>query len=597
MAHIRIALLLVVLFVPALLMPARPAAAQPAECNFAHSLPEPLRSLFLSTTELRSSERVVFVDGMSLTVRFCVPRSEEAAAHNMLALSAEALPLLAARTDLRLQGALERTMVMVDRHKLGDHVDGYISQRNVIYLHENSLDTTVVHELAHYWAADRHFAEEWMVEAYAEYLAAVVMADLGRYYAGYEPTPICDGLPLIGWRPMQQPTDVCAYSVGSQVFHDLAEVVGAETLQRAIGELSQTPERVTSRALLSRLERLSGANLSPLMRDRVFGPESDPVLWQREAVHGQLAEATRLAGNLGVALPGRFADQLERWELDTAANELYSLTQVLTTAQATRERCAQLQLACNQPWAALNDNPAGWSAVAQTLSTGAQIFTQYEAVQGKSAALGVTIPARLSQVAATLVVEAQAELVAANQALDEAHRIEERCALAGINCKGFWAEAWDRGDLSAVRSTLVEINSMLDLAQTTEQACAASSWPCTLSWRETFQREGPTAAANLLREQAEDLRGLEQLDQPITTLGASIRARMAPATETAQASAPLSLLWSNQINLLITGSLACALLISSLVMAVRHSRRKRPAPINHDLLDSLLASLPNEKRP
>ncbi len=488
----------------------RPAAAQNLGCE--------LSALAGSHGPYWVQTRRVTVEGHQLELRFCAPHEHSIVAEQMLNLAERALPRLDDVTDVRLDGSHWRTFFMQDTRTLMVYgADGFIDSRtNAITLHQGSLESTVIHELAHYWADRQRFPERWMVEAYAEYLTSLVAPELGVPFVPAESNYACDGLPLQSWRPNSGPAAVCAYAIGLQVLRDLAAEAGAETLQRVIGELSRQPGGVRSEALLTYLERESGANLSPLMRGRVFGPELDARLEERARLRDRLIWAVGVAATSGVAMPPVVAEQLNAWNHEGAAAALEWIEPVLQEVSATQTRCNELQLDCAVLWKDLPPTPAAWQALRERLSGAPQVLSVYTATRDAAQALGVPIPAGLSQQAAGL--ETLPELIAAQEALELAGRTEERCAAVQAPCPSTWRQVWAAGNVQSARGALDDLNVLLDTATQLEPRCAKLGLQCGALWRQALERQGPEAAKATLA-------GLEGMLERATALEAGCEAR------------------------------------------------------------------------
>jgi hypothetical protein len=230
MAHYRLVLLIVVLFIASLVP--RPAEAQNAKCFISAGLREIPASLREIVGLRWVGDREVPVGEHTLTLRFCAPDRNSVDAERMLDLAVRALPVLQDLTDVQLDGSHFRTFYLDERDNLISlGADGYIDEADQITLHAGSRESTVVHELAHYWADRERLREPWLVEAYAEYLTSLAAPRLGVDYAAMPPWPICEQLPLIAWQPRRPGTEVCAYATGQQVLHDLAAAVGEDTLR------------------------------------------------------------------------------------------------------------------------------------------------------------------------------------------------------------------------------------------------------------------------------------------------------------------------------------------------------------------------------
>lgn len=491
MASYRPVVLLIALLV-ALLTP-RPAEAQNLLCDISAILPEVI-------SPYRVRERDIFVGGHTLRLRFCAPSSQSIVADEMLDLAERALPVLQQLTDVRLDGSHSRTFFLDESaNVIGYGYDGYIDQNDRITLHKGSREATVVHELAHYWADRDRFREPWLVEAYAEYLTSLAMPRLGLPFTSMGPAPDCEHLPLIEWVPGLRDTEVCAYATGPQVLHALAAEVGEDTLRQVIGELSREGG-VKSELLLTRLERVSLANLTPLMRDRVFEPATRDTLNERAAVRQHFIEATQLAQSLEITLPQAVADDLNAWRHRAAGEKLAQLEPVLASAAVTRQRCSELGLACVPVWEQLGPDSASWQAVSYQLAGAPQLLSAYEDLGAVASGLAVDIPADLTAIASELNMDRLPELQVATSALLDARELEEACAAVGLDCRNSWLNHWARGDVDAAADSVAQLKALLAEGAKLETACGGLAGRCRELWREAFLQEGMAVARTLIGE-------------------------------------------------------------------------------------------------
>ncbi len=490
-------------------LPPRPASAQNLRCTLG-----PLGLYWVRT-------RMVAVEGHQLELRFCAPHEHSIVAEQMLDLAARALPVLDSLTDVRLDGSHQRTFFLENTQKLMElGADGFIDSRNdAITLHPRSLESTLIHELAHYWADRQRFPERWMVEAYAEYLTSLAAGEMGVPFASLPPNGACEGLPLQSWQPGSGPAEVCAYAIGPQVLHDLAAAAGADTLRRVIGDLSRQPGGVRSEALLTRLERESGANLSPLMRGRVFGPELDARLSERAALRERLIQATRAAAAAGIALPPAVDEHLNAWRHQEAAAALEWIEPVLHEVGVTWSRCVELQLDCAALWRGLPPDPGRWAALRERLRDAPQILSVYGDLRAAAQELGVAIPAAFSEEAARLNFATLPALQVAQETLALARSATERCASVQAPCPAAWRQFWNAGDVPAARGALDALNSLLDAAAQLEPRCESLGSQCSLLWRQALEREGPEAAKSILDHLANLLDTYAQLEPGCERLG------------------------------------------------------------------------------
>lgn len=494
-------------------LPPRPASAQNPLCDVSNLLGK--WGLYWLQT------RTVMVEGHQLELRFCAPREHSIVAEQMLDLAVRALPVLDALTDVRLDGSHQRTFFLEDTQKLLVlNADGFIDSRNdAITLHPGSLESTLIHELAHYWSDRRRFPERWMVEAYAEYLTSLAARELGVPFSPMPPNGACEGLPLQRWQPGSGFAEVCAYAVGPRVFHDLAAAAGADTLRQVISDLSRQPGGVRSEALLTYLERESGANLSPLMLGRVFGPELNDRLSERAELQDRRIQATSAAAAVGIPMPPVVAEHLNAWRHDEAAAALEWIEPVLHEVSVTQSGCVKLQLDCAALWRDLPPDPGRWMALRERLSEAPQILSVYGNLRDAAEALGLEMPAAFSDEAARLNFAALPGLQAAEETLTLARTTEERCAAVQAPCPAAWRQFWATGDVPAVRGALEKLNTLLNAAAQLEPRCESLGSQCGLLWRQALEREGPEAAKTVLDDLKVVLDTYDRLEPGCKRLG------------------------------------------------------------------------------
>lgn len=512
-------LLFLFIVVVALFAP-RPVAAQGWGCDLASVIPFQFPGLPWD------NQATVMVEGMQLKVRICAPQAESATAEGMLQLVERALPVLDRLTDVRLRGSIERKIVLVDSDELYiSGADGSIDKNDLIKLHPGSLRSTVVHELAHYWANGDNFSAAWMVEAYAEYLTERAMQQLDEPYEAHRATAACDNFPLGRWDRTVPETEVCAYAVGPQVFRDLEASVGDANLRQVIGELSAQPGKVNNRSLLLKLEQASGEDLSALMMRRVFTPQEDAQLVRRAELRGTLSDASALAARLGTALPAAVVQAVEqwnfdRWESDQAASALKTLVPLLTAAEATDKRCDELQLDCARIWQNLGDDPAHWQELTGDLTGAQTVLDAYSRLQSQSNTIQVGVPASLRTSAATLEPFAVPMLDGATAALNTAQELEQACAeIDGLSCRSFWKTAWEQGDIAGVNRTIRDTKTALNAEDELEEHCAESSKACRKIWREALDRGGIVEAQAAIDELGTLLKSADAAEQACVLAG------------------------------------------------------------------------------
>jgi hypothetical protein len=488
----RSAIVLAIMMLLVAVLPPRPLAAQNSSCDLSGLLPETMRA-FLGTPWV--AERSIQVGEITLLLRFCAPQTKSVVAEQMFNLVERALPILNDLTDVRLDGSHIRTIYLDTSERLYSRdVDGYINQFDQITLHPLSLDSTVIHELAHYWSDRERFREPWMVEAYAEYLTSLAAVQLGIVYTAPRSIPACNNLALQAWQPQPRETAVCAYSVGPQVLHALAAEVGAANLRQAIGLLSRQPGGVDSWQLLSELERGSLKNLSPLLRDAVFMPTFHPLLDERAAVRARFISAAQLAAQLGTTLPPSIALELDAWQHLAAASQLDLIDPVLHGSELTWRRCAELGLACVPLWAHTGPDLASWEHLSQQLAGAPQLLSSYEELRRLAAEQELGMPDILQQVAASLNFDQITTLQAASIVLGQVGTSAARCAEYHLSCRELWQAAWERGDNAAVLEATSTLEQLLDEVAQVEQRCAMFNLACRASWQASFNAGSVDAA-------------------------------------------------------------------------------------------------------
>lgn len=499
MARISLSLAFVILSV-SILIPTPAAAQSVSLCQMEEHLPFSMRKL-----NFWAQEQVV-VEGHTLTLIFCAPWSRDLAAQNMLDLATRALPVLDQLTAIRLNNSSRRVFYLDADQKLTViGADGAMDEHNRIFLHGGSLDSTVVHELAHYWADLQRFSELWMSEAYAEYLTHLAMPELSPGFRIVESTPaICDEIPLTHWRRDSAEAEACPYTAGAQVFHDLAVLVTEDTLRRVIGEIVENYGHVDSQKLYYELERASGANLSPLVRGRVFGPEHDGRLNARAALHDRYATASDWAGSLGASLPPSLFEDLRSWRDDRVAANLDQIEALLRSADLISGRCAELALPCARPWEQALGDPGRWDMLWNFFAGAPQPLSTYEQLRAKAAELGVPIPESLRQRAGELDEGGAVALQNALAVLAAASDFEGRCASLGLNCRAAWQQQWERGDLGAMTGSA--LGAAFDAGLALEGRCGNLAERCRHLWQEALARSGPTAGADTVADLDELLR-------------------------------------------------------------------------------------------
>lgn len=491
------------MFIALLVVPAQPAAAQTRECDFARLLPEPLRR-FLGRSWV--GEVTVPVEGVPVTVQMCATQSQSYRAAYLLDRTDDALWALDRRTDARLTGDVVRQIAFISTAEMRSYgADGFITSDKVIYLSEDSADSTLVHELAHYWADSRNFGEDWMVEAYAEYLTSLVAPEIGMEYSPFPALQMCAGQPLVSLSPRGPNPELfrCAYSAGPRVLHRLGEAVGHDTVGAAISGLSQDSRQITSLGLLNALEQMSGADLTQIyIEGRVLPASEDERLMRRGVLRAALRQAEAEGADLGLVAQGWLAELIYAMRLDEASPHVNGLSHLVRAAWERENRCRDVGLRCETSLANLPAGPADLVWLRADLEARAALVDSYRRVRDGAEALGLPVPGVVTaaatgdvpgmlpgpQVAAGVLAEAEATLGRIAHA-------EERCAgLAGLACRGLWAEAWGRGDWRAADGAAAELTGLLDAAAALEGRCGPAGGRCRELWQAELARGGSDAA-------------------------------------------------------------------------------------------------------
>lgn len=500
MARVRLVLMLAALTAAlsaALLFP-RPVAAQNRICDLSGLLPETVAALIRAPVVLT---RYVIVEGHTLQLTFCAPRDQDLVAKDMFDLIERVLPVLEGLTDVRLDGSSIRTIYMDSSQNVYSRgADGYINERDEITLHKGSLESTVVHEVAHYWADLERFPKLWMTEAYAEYLTSLAMAQLGLPFELREPAPVCAGLPLEEWRRAPG-IEGCAYTVGPRVFEALAAAAGEENLRQVIGLLSRQQGGVTSMGLLLELEQVSGANLSYIMRDRVFGQSLYGELTERGALRDRLFHTASLAAGLNMTVPPTVAQSLYTRNNASAAAALEQYAALVGAANYANGRCAELGLTCARPWEGLGADPAQWEPLGRQLAGTPQLFDAYAAIQARAAALGLAVPDGLRQAAASLSFDAHiGTLQTGDRVLQAIEAFNQRCAALAMHCSMLWRAQWESGDVAGVEQLLTDYNAAFDAGATLEGRCGDLKTRCRELWLQGLTQGGPRGIGEAVAE-------------------------------------------------------------------------------------------------
>lgn len=532
--------LLAVCFLFVLLFPGKAFANEPASLSLC-SLPPELRNWPKSLNIIYADETFIPVNGQTIRVSVCAPADEADKAAQIFERLTTTLPLLSQLAGLHKTNTEDIQLILVPRSALPKGVDGrMLPQGGIIELHAASFDWSVVHEGAHYWSNELNFAEQWMIEGYAEYLTGLVKGY--DHWSPEEPAldQICAHVPLLTWdnTQLQSPTLPCGYAIGARVFRQLADAVGAETLRLTLVELSQGREPITSEQLLIALERASSRDLVPIMKHTVFPASWDQILDWRSALRPQLLQAAADAYGLGATIPPRIGELIDSWRLADAQPYMQPLRMLLDSARAVEQRCAQLQVACDSSWRQIADSPEGIAAQARALQAALPLLEQvlpvyqraqeqgfglppwladavsrldplavrpeqlqatlalletHAPLQQRSAQIGIDLPPELIRRIADFDPNVIDELRTASVGLERGAAFEQECANLSSLCSD-WRRLWSSGAYAASEQHINEISAFLQRGRTFEQGCAPGFAPdCAAIWKEAFRSGGISA--------------------------------------------------------------------------------------------------------
>lgn len=477
----------------ALLLPARAAAAPPAQtfsCDLAASLPQAVRSWPVATLLNFKwiKEVAVPLDRVTLDLRVCASIGDSVPAARALSLLVDALPQLQRHAGPALGNSISRQILFVSAAEMPPPVDGMVDQRGVIMLKPESFDWTVVHEGAHYWANEQHFRDWWMVEGYAEYLTELVMIDFGNPERASRPASACAQVALLDWS--NQPLDpyACGYSVGAAIFRELGQAAGQEKLQSTLSWLSSGGRQVDSYSLLVALERATGQDLLPIMQHRVFPASWDAALGHRRALRQQLAAARQFADQLHITLPDHLDSAIDDLQSSTADAWLSQLVPLLGTASTLDQDCSRLRLPCARFWQPLPVNAVDLAPLMDRLQPARTLLEQYDQLQSSAHALAIGVPDQLSHQVAALLPD-RIELVRnAARILHDGRALEERCAMLDAPCDTGWRARWSGYDLAGADSQIASIKGLLGDASAIEQSCTGIVAACHAVWHPALQQ-------------------------------------------------------------------------------------------------------------
>jgi hypothetical protein len=506
-----------------LLLPA-PAQAAARQEDFACQIADvPFLKL---VTEKVILTRPASVDGIELTLRICAPKSESYSAEKMLDMLAQALPHLNAHAGVPFYGSKDRLVLMVARDQLVSYADGQLTEgNNVIELHSRSQDWTVVHEGAHYWSNSENFAEEWMVEGYAEYMTEQAMGDMHSNQQTPPPAAICDSTPLRSWQ--NTGLNVCGYTAGAAVFRDLSRAVGEERFKEAL-RLLATNGGVTSYDLLAALERASGKDLLDQMRPVFEADEFAMFKRQRELQH-QLDLLGVRAGRLGIELPAWLESTIQGGELDQPGAWLAALESFLPAAEALAGRCAELKLGCIPVWRELPADLVQLPAPESHLKELGALLDQFAALQLRAQDARLALPAGLSDAVATFDIGASETIRQANVALDAGLALEGRCTDLGVACPETWRARWSAAAFNDAVVGIGDTEAVLANAKGVDKRCEGIVATCHKVWQGALANDQLSEAKRLLAALDEAIGRARDTQRQCGDMGAACRATWAEA--------------------------------------------------------------------
>jgi hypothetical protein len=443
------------------------------------------------------------INGIDITLHVCSTSLESATAQRMLQLIVQGLPRMSELSGLHYDGPTDRWILVVSKQELPPNTDGFFTDvDSIIRLTPDSPDWAVLHETAHYWANDRNFSqkEPWMAEGYADYLTERTMIKLGRSQRMETPSPICKTLPLMHWQYDIGTAFVrCAYDVGGAVFRDLAQQAGDAHFRTAVGEIANS-DRITSDKLLDQLERLSGKDLTPIMRERVFPAEDDVLLDFRRKNWDTYDQATALAQQSGVALPSWIAPDLLDWNFNKTWPWLAALTPFLQAQSDYAARCAGLNLDCGHS-TGIPETLDALTAATEQANAARTLLDQYTPLHAAAASLQLEVPTPIRAAAVANQPESAALIAAALAAIEHGKTLEQTCQLLSISCVPVWREVWNQGNMPETTAIISSTASVIERARRVDTLCGRELVEtCHSLWRPQLEHGTLITATQTLNQ-------------------------------------------------------------------------------------------------
>jgi hypothetical protein len=259
------------------------------------------------------------------------------------ALLSEALPLLEAATGFPYAGVGPLLVVEAATAPTSDLGEGRVAGQQIDVGYD-ATDFTVLHQAAHVWIGPSLFADRWLREGLASYLAGVAAVQLGVDLP-FDPAArradlAADGFPLAAWAGggTNRAREAFGYAASWALIEAVAERIGPEQLQAALrrvagghgayeiapavvppGVAPDAPA-VDSRQFLDLLELVGGVEISDLYAPEVFGAEQAELLAARSEARRAYADLVQAAGEWGAPVPVRQA--MAAWQFAEAAEEI-----------------------------------------------------------------------------------------------------------------------------------------------------------------------------------------------------------------------------------------------------------------------------------